>query len=380
MQTIYLTFTEDPKENEDLLAAVDQFIKNFEAKTDAKISTHSIENNVIKSALMSGIMRLKFECKKNGESKSGVVILKVPSLAPLNQKVLKKMNIFDREAYFYEIILPALYQLGKCEPFAPKLYAATPAKALVMEDLTVEGYERVQSVFLDFNQIQLALKILAKYHALSYVYLENLKKDNPNAFLLEPFDPTIKSISGPDEFNALYKLVRPHLKRSLYQKIVKAKNEILANVATTNNKDGNSMIVIIHGDFHSRNILFKNDSQGKACQVKLLDWQFSRKANPVIDLIEFFVANIFSIQFAANEDSILNSYLDTLNHNLSLLSTNRVYNRSDLYNDMKVWRYQFFRVLAIVAPEILKLPSQVMKQFAPNFARWVIYMENKGFI
>lgn len=85
--------------------------------------------------MMSGIFRLEFEYTENGNINFNSVILKIPSLSFLPFAKLKPTNMFDREVYFYKILLPELYMLGNCEPFTPKLYTATETTALVLEDL-----------------------------------------------------------------------------------------------------------------------------------------------------------------------------------------------------------------------------------------------------
>lgn len=367
-------------ENKDVVNAINLFIRNFEAEHVTRISNYFLEDNVVKEATMSGIVRLRFDFSDGSYTQAGVAIMKVPSFATESYMNWRATNIYDREVYFYQKLLPALYQLGECEPFAPKLYAATEARALVLEDLSVKGYgNKMKSIFIDLDHSLVALNVLAKYHALGYEYFKSLSKDDPSLSLIGPSQPAIRTSSRQNQFDSFRTVVQPFLSRSLYQKILRLENEILAELPTINSEDKNSMIVIIHGDFHARNVLFKYDSIGKVNEGKLIDWQFGRAANPVLDLIDFFIPNMEIEMFEANENTLLNSYLATFNSNLSS-STNREYKRSELDRDMYFFKNHYFRVLSTVGREILALEPQAIDTYAEKLAKWVIYLEKRGFI
>lgn len=43
--------------------------------------------------------------------------------------------------------------------------------------------------------------------------------------------------------------------------------------------------VICHGDLTVYNSMYRKDEQGKPYEIQLIDWQFSRYATPIIDLV-----------------------------------------------------------------------------------------------
>lgn len=230
-------------DNEDLRNAFIQFIRNFEAMTGKELLNPQIEDDVAR-ATVTTLYRLQFYYKEGEEIWTSSVIMKIPSLAPFYNTRWKHGYMYMREAKFYESILPALYEMGKCEPFAPKLYALTERYALVMEDLSFAGYSSppiIESLDLDHSRI--FLNVLAQYHAFGYVYFQNLDKDNPVQQVIGSHLPTIRRAISKDEFDHLCKMVKPILSETLYQKILMAEDKMLAKLAIRNKNDPNSMNV-----------------------------------------------------------------------------------------------------------------------------------------
>lgn len=114
-------------------------------------------------------------------------------------------------------------------------------------------------------------------------------------------------ISVKNVFNKFCELVKPHLDEDLYQNILQLENEILEDPLTKKRPAEEGMTVIIHGDYRTNNILFKYDKRGIISQVKLIDWQFCREANPVLDLINFFVTSVPIHIFQEDEEALKSS-------------------------------------------------------------------------
>lgn len=286
--------------------------------------------------------------------------------------------MYRREALVYQKLLPAMYLLGKCEPFSPELYVASQGSTLVLEDLSADGYNPNDQGMLDLDQIKLTLQVLAQFHALGYRYLRNGIKNDPSISLIETFQPELKTGMMDQEYmyKSLCRTVKPHLSATLFDKIEKMKDELLAyskNIHTSTPNE-NTMTVIIHGDLHAGNILFKYN-EGKVCEAKLIDWQFTRHASPVADLIYFFIKCVHIDIFAANENDLLDSYLTTLNSVLSSLLAKRKYKREDMNRDMFQYRYIYLKLLALACRQGSGRGSWLL-----NIVNWLIYLEGKGFI
>ncbi|KAK7590292.1 hypothetical protein V9T40_001905 [Parthenolecanium corni] len=92
----------------------------------------------------------------------------------------------------------------------------------------------------------------------------------------------------------------------------------------------NRITVLTHGDFRTGNIFFKYDNYNRVSEVKVIDWQFSKENNPVMDLIIFFVQNISIEMMEAHGIGLFYFYLDKLNNNLASLKAKRSYNIYEL--------------------------------------------------
>lgn len=366
--------------------AVQQFIHNFESEYKTRIISHNIENNVVKPGdnHFSGVMRLKFKYEKDRKVIESAVILKIPSLSSWPYDFLKQTNIFEREIYFYEKLLPILYQLQSTyEPFAPKLYAKTEAAALVLEDLTQDGYKPGDKIKqFDLDQSFKSLEMLANYHALGYTYLQILRNTDPKKSLIEPFQRTLILPPSTDEFRNFCKWVKPSLSDSLYQKIVNSENVIQTDPMNYPNPNPNSMAVIIHADFRTNNIMFKYDGEGKVSKVKIIDWQLSREGSPVIDLMFLFVTSVPIDIFKVKVDNFLDSYLKALNNKLSSLNNNRSYSRPELDADMAHYKDYYLRLICIIWQILVRPvePGAEKDPYVTNSVKWLKYLERNKII
>lgn len=362
-------------------AAVNQFIKNYEATYSVKITSCRVDDDVVKAGdnMLSGITRLNFDYKEHRKSKSGRAILKIPSLAALPYEQLRKTNMFDREVHFYETLLPRLYELGQCKPFAPKLYAVTEAKALVLEDLSVDRYtpgNRLDQ--LDLDQSRISLNMLATYHALGYKYLQTLSKDDSSWSLIGSVQPTLVGRPKTESFNKFLTMIKPHLTPALYDKMKGLEAETLANPKI---KEPESMTVIIHGDYRTNNILFKY-VDNEVREVKIIDWQLSKEANPALDLIYFFVTSVPIKTVESHDDELLNLYLETLNDKLGSLETGRSYSKQELDEDIKYYKSYFLKTICINWQEIMRAgkPGEETDKYISSAAKWLDYLERKEII
>lgn len=280
------------------------------------------------------------------------------------------------------LVCSKLYQLGDCEPLAPKLYAATDSKAFVLEDFSIQGYKPGHGKNqLDLDQIQASLILLAKYHALGCKYLQTLNKDDPRMSLIQSYQPILIIKPREYSFQTFFELLKPYVKDDLYEKILNMKNQILAEPVLAKYPAENSMTVIIHADYRTSNILFKKNDAGTEIQVKLIDWQYSKEANPVLDLIYFFVTSVPIEIFKANDNKFKNLYLKTLKKILSSMQSSCTYDRPELDRDMLYYNYFYLKILLIDWPLILGINSMGAEtEYVSNAVEWVYYFEGKGII
>ncbi|KAK7595220.1 hypothetical protein V9T40_001653 [Parthenolecanium corni] len=370
-------------DSKDLITALNQFVDNFQMKYEAKIESYRVADNVasVKDHGYSGVASLEFEYKIRGEkdSRLGKAIMKIPSLAPLSSETLIQcQKMFKREVHFYKIILPELYRLGQCAPFAPELYAATSANALVLEDLRVNGFKPTdQKRWLNLDECRVSLEVLATYHALGYKYLQSSSKNDPQSLIkLLPF-------FRPDDIpiRTFYDTIQSHLRGELdlLNKIYALANELLSMNEIYPPK--NSMTVLIHGDYRSSNIFLKYNSDNQVSEAKIIDWQLSKESNPVLDLIFFFINSVSIEMIEIYDDALLDFYLKKLNTKLASLDTNCSYNKPELIANIIHYKHYYFSTLCrIFLVTYLKPRGGETDYTIPMAVKWLSYLNKKEII
>lgn len=70
--------------------------------------------------------------------------------------------------------------------------------------------------------------------------------------------------------------------------------------------------IITHGDTWQNNLMFKNDKNGIPNEICMLDWQVSRIASPVLDIVYFIFSCTTKELRDAHYDDFLKTYHNTL--------------------------------------------------------------------
>lgn len=134
----------------------------------------------------------KAQIKETDSEKVLDVLVKVPPQDEKGNAMPERMVSFDREVYFYNILLPGLIkfqeekEIDKAQGFLsfPKVYYADYNLELfraiiVMEDLRDGGYQMLdKSKPIDFEHSKLVIQSLGRLHALSFA----MKKQKPEVF------------------------------------------------------------------------------------------------------------------------------------------------------------------------------------------------------
>lgn len=348
-------------------------------KHEAKIVSYTVKENVAnrKDHAFSGVASLEFKYKIRRKKDSGKAILKIPSLANLSsEELIASEKLFKREVYFYQIILPELYRLGQCAPFAPELYAATSANALVLEDLRVNGFKPSdQKRWLNFDECRVSLEALATYHALGYKYLQSPSKEDPQSLIkLSPsFGP------NHDKIQEFYEAIKSSLNGELLEKVYKLSSELINGYVKY--PPENSLTVLRHGDFRTSNIFLKYNGDNQVSEAKIIDWQFSVEGHPVPDLIFFFINSVSIEIFENNDDVLLNFYLEKLNTKLASLGMNRSYNKDELMDNMNYYKHLYYGTSCRIFLFTYNYPRGAETDYSiPMAVKWLSYLNKKGII
>lgn len=197
-------------------------------------------------------------------------------------------------------------------------------ETLLLEDMKEKGFQ-----MLDYRKEEITIEhailvfsALGKYHALSFA----LRDKNPQKFkeicenvpdvlfddsnepvkqYFETFKPLIYGTVKEDEKDLRKKLENIY-EPSVFQPTRKCVDGSFAEPFS----------VICHGDCWTNNILFKYDENHIPIDVNLLDWQASRYASPVADILYFLFCCTSQELRRKHYHSLIKLYHTTLSETL----------------------------------------------------------------
>ncbi|KAI8423836.1 hypothetical protein MSG28_012846 [Choristoneura fumiferana] len=278
---------------------------------------------------LSEVIRIKvFGKNKAGDTKHVQVVLKSIPRSVSRRLTFRSHDFFKNEIIFYETVLPALlkFQSSKNipDPFLNYakvflLYCDGSNDIVCLEDASLESFgSAVRQEGINLEHCKLTFKVLAKFHALSFamkdqepeeferisnaiteqyyderiwdwyeriwkrfcsIAIDAVEKEYPNSIYLEK----VKQFAVPDTYKACIKAVQTR-------------------------KTG----VISHGDCWTNNFLYKYED-GKPTDAKMIDFQLTRCATPVLDLV-------FSVYACTTQDMRLKYYDELLTYYYDVLS------------------------------------------------------------
>lgn len=318
---------------------------------------------------LSHVYRVTVDYTINDSSLQKIsLIVKAPVTRGLVVDMSDKLDLLSMEPRIYKELMPRIHT-KVTNRFAPKSFYCPKelVNGLVLQDLKEEGYvlcDRLKQ--LDYSHCKIAIIALAKFHATSVAcYHEDpefikavgeerlYKEDGP---FQEDFKPWMQGavtiitslVSNLDD-----------CKDSV--DYFMSKSDKLGESATQICKPReNGLNVLNHGDFWMSNMLFKHDDSGKALDVKFVDFQITRFASPVLDLIYFFwtSANVDVRNHKQNE--LFATYLDTLNTTLEDLGCQERYTEEEFRNDINTSTDWAVIAICNVLPVVVCEPENVM--------------------
>ena len=147
---------------------------------------------------------------------------------------------------------------------------------------------------ITFEHVALVMKALGKFHAISFA----LKDQQPEKFKelaslsFEQFWGMFNSDASQYYYGMMKRMTDILEEEERFDLLEKFNESVGTDLLATVNKlisveSAGPYAVICHGDLTTNNTLFRYDEQGGAVGVQLIDWQFTRYASPVTDLVIF---------------------------------------------------------------------------------------------
>nr|XP_053644583.1 uncharacterized protein LOC128697078 [Cherax quadricarinatus] len=210
-------------------------------------------------------------------------------------------TVFQKEAGYYLELLPLLNAqlslVGREPVRAPHCYFAhitEQEEVIFLGDLRPEGFKMFDRMKgMDTAHAVLVLKELGKLHAASILYQKetSVVLEDKYTYIQKDFH----SIFGGDDFKKMLTSQAENAAEIAeriggYEKVADWLKDFAPNssdVFLEQIKKCPPFDVLCHGDCWNNNILFKYDETGVPVDVRLLDFQISRKASPATDLNYF---------------------------------------------------------------------------------------------
>ncbi|XP_050669378.1 uncharacterized protein LOC126968404 isoform X1 [Leptidea sinapis] len=277
---------------------------------------------------LSEVIRIRIYGKTDDTLRHIQVVLKTIPKNICRRLTYRSHDFFKNEINFYTKVLPTLlsFQAKKqmTDPFLnyTNLFLALSDgvhDVICLEDATLQNYgAAVRQEGIDLEHCKLTLKAIAKFHAISFA----LRDQNPDIFnstsifvdetyydarhwlWYERFWRRISSIAidavEREYPNSIYvDKVKGFAVPERYQDMIKAVQD------KTN-------AVFSHGDSWTNNFLYKYDN-GTVVDAKIIDFQLTRCASPVLDVT-------FMIYACTDQELRLKHYNDLLKYYYEVLA------------------------------------------------------------
>ncbi|XP_050079391.1 uncharacterized protein LOC126567204 [Anopheles maculipalpis] len=361
-----------------------EFIEHI---VDSKFGVTSTEKRIVRSvyvknaatkgdsyssALYSAKVNLLREDTDTEETLS--LIIKTPQKGRVASYSLDK-DMFVRELYLYEQLIPAFEQLYRDKEvsvkLAPRYYkprAGLPEDVIVLEDLTLGGFRKAnRQEGLDKDHVEAVLDHLARFHAASAVYCESADS-LPSVLTVLSADRQMASKTDAmfaPSLNSLFKYMKEwDFAADYVEDLQTVSRQIYQLLVDTWSLNVEGFNVLNHGDAWLCNILFayENDTVHR---VAMVDYQFPTWGSPVFDLIHFLFSSVRAELKLSKQAYFLRYYQERLVDNLVLLGyRKRLPTLQQLHVDFNNRLIAAIKTTVIDLPYVLAEPSEDASQEA----------------
>ncbi|XP_037947059.1 uncharacterized protein LOC119678995 [Teleopsis dalmanni] len=317
--------------NEDELVAPEwlnnEFLRNVLQNcenVDVEIINFKLTPGTMKGDHYASVMfRANVDYKSHDLHKTKSLIIKtMPELEGLKKDMLTETHIFETEIAVYTKILPRfesiLRSIGDNTKIGPNClyHSLYPKKCIVFEDLVPLGYAVLRDRDVNMDEMREIMRKLGVFHAMSYS--QNIKEpqlfdglqyglmNEPaicgNEFMTDGikfFVELLNDIPTLREYKPYFEV----LQRDVFDKCRQTFDEFRKSPQSS------GIYVLCHGDFHFKNLMFRNNPLNKQLEDGLfLDFQLSYVGPIVNDLYYAFYMMSSKEQRLQHFDELLYLY------------------------------------------------------------------------
>lgn len=234
-------------------------------------------------------------------------------------KVLPQLRQFERSKGV-NVELDGFHEYPKCY----RTIDIDPCESIFLEDLTKRSFTMIDrsTGTVTAKHVQLVMQSLAKFHAVSFAMKDQqstkfeelasnltevlFSRDNDNlkTYFNKAAQHTLDSVSNEGDAQLLARAKR-FFERDALDLVMDCMDSNVSGL----------VCVITHGDNWQNNQMFSscaNDESGTPDEICMLDWQVSRIASPVLDILYFIFSCTTKELRDAHYDDFLKTYHNTL--------------------------------------------------------------------
>ncbi|CAG4959803.1 unnamed protein product [Colias eurytheme] len=239
--------------------------------------------------------------------------------------------LFEAEIFLYNVLRPKFCNLSvvNMDGLIPNCYYTDldPEKqVIVLQDMTFEGYRRYTGQrFLDFDHLVVALKALAKFHAVALILVEKGNVSDINN-VIAPYTDT-----DPVELNISLKLAlknhHKYFSGTKYEKYLKGLISRYSSARLDSFQKARRLICG-HGDYWKENILFKY-KENKPDEACIIDFQTLRFLSPSQDFLSFILVSTDGTTRSNHYEVLMTTYIEAVADILAPINENLAKSYSD---------------------------------------------------
>ncbi|XP_017052372.1 uncharacterized protein LOC108095711 [Drosophila ficusphila] len=354
---------------------IEGILSTYENAPDLKVTDLQITPATAQGDHYASIMfrtKVDYSTKKGTFSKS-LIIKTMPEEDGHKKDMLSGSHLFATEIGMYCKVLPEFERIlqeagDNTKLFVPCLYhSLKPRQVMIFEDLVPQGYTVIRDGPPTVEDLKLAFYKLAKWHAVSMKFI-NEQPDFLKEFKYGLFEmPTIHTdpfiTNGMTTFIEMLDQV-PEL-RKYKQHFEKIKDSYMQRLKVEMHeyhkyRRNDRQYVLCHGDFHLRNMLFRNNKKkpGTYDDLMLVDFQFCNLCPITVDLTYSIYMLMESEQRCEMGKELINYYFSVL---LSTLKNIRY--KGELPTEIGLWeqirrnKYFDFFLISTLLPMMMGIKS-----------------------
>lgn len=288
---------------------------------------------------------------------------------------------FKKEEFFYRTFIPQLHKCGlnSVLNFLPECYFIRSNDCVVLEDLTLAGFSSLDyQNLLQYNELSLIIKQLAKLHACSILFEEEQIKNEQKIYRLnDEYGKYLIDVNFSDEkWGELNKCAARNIYEFFLIKFPEIPKKMTINEFINKVKslyrglhEKLSCVykyrsVICHGDMWLGNIMFKTSANDIFC--KLIDFQLIRYCPPALELWFLLYTNTNKEVRLAYSDILFNEYYEELTNIVSSFNSDisKAYSKNHFLESIEVLKISAlclslgYVALLYCPKNLLPLPSK----------------------